>query len=628
MKIFSIEVQNFRAIESLSISASGYNVFIGPNGVGKSTILQSLNFFFGEISIFSDNDFYNRNTEIAVEVSITFHDLSAREAEVFSHYARGGHITIISQLTKDSSGKFVFRRLGARLVNPDFLPFFELPKTPAEERKRVYEKIRTTYQDLPELTAANRMEEALREFEEGMPDEKKTLIRSEDDFFGVSRGTDKLKEFITWVYVPAVKDASSEGEEARNSHLGRLIQRTVRSTMNYGAELERINADAISAYQDLLIDQQHHLEDLQERLRKRLKDSVTSEASLSVSWLASEKSVTILEPSAGVTLSDRGFSGQVASFGHGLQRAFLLALLQELLSIDGGHEPTLLLGCEEPELYQHPPQAKHLARVLKRTAADGAQVFLTSHSPYFVDLESLEGLRRVSRQVSLSCHGTSLAEFAKAYNEFVEDTSRHIDAVSAKIGVHLHPRAAEIFFADFVVLVEGVSDAAALETYLRLTELDSRFIVNGGTIVEAGGKSALVMLILIARSFGIPHFVIFDLDSNETDEGNRNKHAKDNKSIFQLLGLKSEDAFPTGGMRLENLVAWEENIESALANDFGDKAQECMEAGRRRVGHLKDSKKNPIHVAAQVEWAFKNGIKLQSLEDVSQRVISAVARKT
>jgi len=47
--------------------------------------------------------------------------------------------------------------------------------------------------------------------------------------------------------------------------------------------------------------------------------------------------------------------------GHGLQRSYLLALLQELAGSEAPNAPTLILGCEEPELYQHPPQARHLA---------------------------------------------------------------------------------------------------------------------------------------------------------------------------------------------------------------------------------------------------------------------------
>jgi hypothetical protein len=62
------------------------------------------------------------------------------------------------------------------------------------------------------------------------------------------------------------------------------------------------------------------------------------------------------------------FKGSLTRFGHGLQRSFLLAILQELASIEASSEEdnksqnrTLIFGCEEPELYQHPPQARHLS---------------------------------------------------------------------------------------------------------------------------------------------------------------------------------------------------------------------------------------------------------------------------
>jgi hypothetical protein len=39
-----------------------------------------------------------------------------------------------------------------------------------------------------------------------------------------------------------------------------------------------------------------------------------------------------------------------------MQRAFIVSILQELAVGDQGESPKLILGFEEPELYQHPPR--------------------------------------------------------------------------------------------------------------------------------------------------------------------------------------------------------------------------------------------------------------------------------
>ena len=69
---------------------------------------------------------------------------------------------------------------------------------------------------------------ALRDYEEDHLELCKH-IEEECQFYGFSRGKDKLDKYIQWVYVPAVKDASTEQEEGSKTALGQLLQRTVRN---------------------------------------------------------------------------------------------------------------------------------------------------------------------------------------------------------------------------------------------------------------------------------------------------------------------------------------------------------------------------------------------------------------
>lgn len=116
-------------------------------------------------------------------------------------------------------------------------------------------------------------------------------------------------DLVSWVYVPAVKDASSESEEAKSSHLGRLIQHTIRSGMSYDSDLERIRTDALNAYSQLLQGQKSHLTELQERLAARLQAVVTAETDLTLDWKRDEKSVSVQDPTAQVFPTVRSISG-------------------------------------------------------------------------------------------------------------------------------------------------------------------------------------------------------------------------------------------------------------------------------------------------------------------------------
>jgi len=95
------------------------------------------------------------------------------------------------------------------------------------------------------------MIQALRDYEAGRPDECE-LIQSEDQFYGFSKGANRLAKHIQWVYVPAVKDATSEQVEARNSALGKLLARTVRSKTNFDETVKELRDDIQKQYQALL----------------------------------------------------------------------------------------------------------------------------------------------------------------------------------------------------------------------------------------------------------------------------------------------------------------------------------------------------------------------------------------
>jgi predicted ATP-dependent endonuclease of OLD family len=222
---------------------------------------------------------------------------------------------------------------------------------------------------------------ALRSYEAEHEDQCE-LIRSEDQFYGVSKGKNRLERHIQWIYVPAVKDAASEQIEARNTALGRLLSRTVRAKTNFEESIKTLRAEAQAQYQKLLEENQKALEDLSKSLETRLVEWAHPDATLKLEWKQDlDKSVRVDEPLAHIIAGEGDFKGELARFGHGLQRSYLLALLHELASVDDNVSPRLILGCEEPELYQHPPQARHLATVLQRLSTGNSQIIISTHNP-------------------------------------------------------------------------------------------------------------------------------------------------------------------------------------------------------------------------------------------------------
>jgi putative ATP-dependent endonuclease of OLD family len=287
----------------------------------------------------------------------------------------------------------------------------------------------------------------------------------------------KLEPYVQWVYLPAVKDASIEAEEAGNTALGKLLQRTVRQKVNFDEALEALRARTRVEYDALLQKQQGTPQEISESLAKRLAIFAHPDASLIVEWLqGSEKSVSIGDPRATIKAQEGSFKGSMTRFGHGLQRSFLLAILQELASVEGvtneGQDverPALILGCEEPELYQHPPQARHLSTVLRELASLGNQIMLTTHSAYFVSGEEFDEIRLIRSDRKSGKSYVKYTDFEKFAQRIAKATGKKPDqnpVARAKLLAALRPEPSELYFCQRLVLVEGIADRAYLSAAL------------------------------------------------------------------------------------------------------------------------------------------------------------------
>ena len=312
---------------------------------------------------------------------------------------------------------------------------------------------------------------ALREFEAGRPGECE-LIPSEDQFYGFSKGANRLSKHVQWVYVPAVKDAATEQVETRNSALGKLLARTVRSKANFDDEIETLRKEMQQRYQEILEGNQSVLEDISSALQTRISEWAHPEARLHLQWKQDPgRSVRVEEPLAHILAGEGEFEGELARFGHGLQRSYLLALLQELAGADDVAGPTLILACEEPELYQHPPQARHLAATLNTLSQGNAQVIVSTHDPRFVSGQGFEDVRMIRKDTGQRRSQVSHISFNAISQSVAAATGeRPIKPEGTLATIHqaLQPSLNEMFFTRQLILVEGLEDIAYLWSYLHL----------------------------------------------------------------------------------------------------------------------------------------------------------------
>ena len=173
-------------------------------------------------------------------------------------------------------------------------------------------------------------------------------------------------------------------------------------------------------------------------------------------------------------------------------------LLTYLFAIFALNVRDALIIVDEPELHLHPKWQKTLVQLFIRLAeTTGNQFLLATHSPTFVSPESIQFVSRV----------------------FSRNQRSHIlrlDAKSLPEGKHLlhivnSQNNERLFFADEVLLVEGLSDRIFFEAILdRFGRADtSRPILE---VISVDGKGLFEAYASVLRACQIEHSTIADLD--------------------------------------------------------------------------------------------------------------------
>ncbi|MGE3522601.1 MAG: ATP-dependent endonuclease [Candidatus Dadabacteria bacterium] len=636
MKLESLRIQNFRAIDDETIHFDDYTCLIGANGCGKSTVLCALNIFFRETSGSSLNlinlekeDFHNGDTTKPIYITATFTDLTEDAKTDFADYYRQNKLIITTSAEFDpETGTAVTFQHGQRTGMNDFKKFFEEKDDGAKsaDLKEIYNEYKQKYQDLPAASSIPNMSNALRTYEESHA-ELCDLIISEDQFYGFSKGANRLANYIQWVFVPAVKDASNEQTEAKDSALGKLLARTVRAKINFQDPLKKLKDETKTKYEELIYGYQSELDQHTATLQAKIIEWANPNVNIKLEWQQDpNKTVKLDEPFAQIIAGEGPFTGNIARLGHGLQRSYLMALLQELSMSKVETAPTLLLGCEEPELYQHPPQIKHLANLLQNLSEQNSQIIITTHSPYFISGTTFENVRLVRKDIS-----TSKAQFYQITFDEIDDLIRQVEGdkiarpmgVLAKIHQSLQPSLNEMFYSPKLVFVEGLEDIAYITTYLNLMNMYDETRRLGIHIVPTHNKSNMILPLCIAKKFNIPTYIVFDSDSHLEDKnGSKSKHKKNNTTLLKLVGIKDPVPFPDDNFWGGNVTMWKSEIGKEIKSDFDPRDWErYSDQIRNKYAKEKDLNKNYLYIADTLEMAWNDDKKSENLQKLCIEIL-------
>lgn len=511
MKLREVTIHNYRSIEHQTIRFGDYSLLIGPNNSGKSNVIDSI------------RTFYERDIKFDYE----------RDFPKFWTHDQESWVEIEYELSEEEAGT----------IKQDYL----------EEKCRL--RLRKWFYP------SDKAKQGVFAYENGQLSDKQ--------FYGWKNvGQGKLGNVV---YIPAVSRLEDHTKFTGPSVLRDLVNDILVPVLASSDAFQRLTEEF-------------------SHFSQAVKKEYTPDQR-SISWLESRINEEIREWGVQFTLdvnppdegdivrnllrhalrdTDLGTEMNPEAFGHGLQRHLIFTLIRiaASYSVPGpasqkkDFSPDLdLLLFEEPEAFLHPPQQNALDTSLRQLAArPNGQVILVTHSPQFVsynadDLVDLIRLRRENGK-------TRVAQISEErLKQIFEDNQRILNILSPKDKgsenagyaveleavrhfLWLNPERSSMFFADFVLIVEGLTEQVLVNHLVKSGQLSAP---KGIYILNADGKYNIHRFMNLLGDLRIPHAVLHDEDQNASEKAkhqalnqlimeSKNRYTKNHRYLLDQLG--------------------------------------------------------------------------------------------
>ncbi len=514
MRLKQLKIHNYRSIKDLEVECLPMVVLIGPNNHGKSNVLKALEFGLSNVKPEREDLFAHcGENDCELWVEMTFHELTEQEKTTFRRYvllydticirktARFGEDNVevglngyVDQpheewLHTENAGNYISRDAFNQTPLKDLVPSSgRLSKTVVENAQQQY------------------IQEHRDELEFIRTLETSPLLGQKNVAEGI------LPDFYL---LPAVSDLSDEIKVKSSTTFGKLLNRVI-------DEMTKSDERFINA-QNLLIeaaksindrdDENHPLTLLEQSIQEELG---TWGAKLKIE-LSSPEMEKLFELGTNVRIDD-GVETAAHRKGHGLQRAFILAIVRAWAKIlhlpnkevdreaivPRRRSDSLIFAIEEPEIFLHPHAQRALAKTLRQIAsADDYQVFVCTHSTHFIDMDYYKEIVIINKNTPFE------GSFAR---QCKRDLFTGEDVDERKKRFHMaewvNPDRAEMFFAKKVVFVEGETEKVVIPYLAEKIGKDATEV----TLIDCGAKHNLPLYMTIANAFEIPYAVVHDED--------------------------------------------------------------------------------------------------------------------
>ncbi|MGW5095634.1 ATP-dependent nuclease [Streptomyces nodosus] len=588
MKIKRVHIENFCCVRSLDVSFDSVTSLIGPTGVGKSTVLRALDWFFnGEKGgTLSEEDVHSAAETQRIRVEVEFDGLTESDRAALGHYAPAGvHTLSIWRTWENGEDRITGKALA-------YLPFERIRQgAGSREKTSAYKALRESDPalGLPAVRSWDNAEAAMRAWEATHRDQLTEAEAEGTHFFGFA-GQGLLGKLIDFVFISADLRAYEETDDNKATVVGRILEHAV-DRSEAEAQFTAIDEDAQAA---------------REKVHKEIYEPVLAKLSGALSEEVSRFTTgrdVVVTPTAqvpnrartafAVSIRDGAALTPVRRQGHGFQRALIIAALRYLSECRRPETGTrsLCLAVEEPELFQHPAQTRVFAQVLRNlveSAQDQTQVMYATHSPVFIDPSDYQQVRRLYRVATGEHPEVCLRELTEEQLRQSLDGYVNERSIARRGTTRYVKNLAEALFADVAVVVEGATDEGVLLAFAERQGLNLG--AEGICVLNAEGKDNMILCHAILTGFDVRCYLVFDADTgprnleNPQQEDKVRKSAGKNLRIFDYLGAPAEPR-PTTTCE-GTYTVFEDDLDTYLNDRWPAWDARCQELIKQGAGYV------------------------------------------
>ena len=560
MEIVKIRIRNFRSIRNMTVGFGDITIFIGANGTGKSTVLDALELVSAEKPTVEPDDYAPRSKKIEIT-------LYARPGGHAVHN-RFVHRGIVAFQRSFHKGGDAGNLQASAMCNTDFDRARGASKVP--DIKEEIKRIRTAYRDFPQYTTKDEWEGNFADYEHRLSGRREHRAKYRRRYVDYGGGM-ALADMLKVIRVPALRDVAADGRDGVGSLLSDLMKLAVRDSPKGKRALERFDRSlkmANSLYKKEVDGMISGLGDLLSKSSELYMGDATFRIGLD------DEKRRFDHPKATVRMMDNGFMAPVEQAGSGLQRVYLLSLLDAIArlrgeAVDEGQEgdraaaPLRLVAIDEPELCQHPQRQRRILKSLIGLVRGDASIRLacSTHSPYFVELRRVDAIR-LFRKGGEGVRSVTLEGLkVPMLGERRAGGPGGAERLSTWLDMNATRWVTEGFFARQVVLVEGPGDRNMLLATASAmgADLDERDV----SIVPAGSVENVPKYMHLFTEFGIPVYPVWDRDRGK---GKESRQHVEGEILEMLAGVGA--LRPAGTDSNGRCACIGDNLTAALARDL------------------------------------------------------------